>query len=179
MYQITFPTAGRSFLYDGSTSIWSEVQSGVGLIKRHQGNVGTMFNMNSYCGDYQTGNIYKIDSTVYTDYQITQPRIVQTRHIEDSGNMIAIDELFIDMETGVGLQSGQGSNPQIILNVSKDGGRTWGNDRFCSWGTVGRYPRAIWRRLGSSRDFVFRFTMTDPVKFVITYGAVVMRGIGR
>jgi hypothetical protein len=41
---------------------------------------------------------------------------------------------------------------------------------------LGNYhTRVVARRFGSSRDFVFRFRMTDPVKFVITSGAVSVR----
>lgn len=69
----------------------------------------------------------------------------------------------------MGVQSGQGSDPKIMLQVSKDGGQTYGNERTVSIGTVGSYQkRAIFRRLGSSKDFVLRVTMTDPVPFVIT-----------
>jgi hypothetical protein len=35
-------------------------------------------------------------------------------------------------------------------------------------GALGEYKqRAIWRRLGQSRDWVFKFRVTDPVKRVI------------
>ena len=108
-------------------------------------------------------------------------RLCQTRHIHDNGNMLAIDEIFLDLETGVGLQSGQGQTPQIMVSVSKDGGRTFGNERLMGIGQVGQYigPRATLRRFGASRDFVFRFRMTDPVKFAVTYGAAVTRGLGQ
>ena len=74
-----------------------------------------------------------------------------------------------------------GQNPQIVMQVSKDGGRTWGNERWTSFGMVGQYlgPRATWRRVGSARDFVFRFFVTDPVKFALTYAAATSRSAGK
>jgi hypothetical protein len=40
-------------------------------------------------------------------------------------------------------------------------------------GKIGFYLwRVIWRRFGSARDYVFSITMSDPVKFVITEGAI-------
>jgi len=59
-----------------------------------------------------------------------------------------------------------------MLQTSKDGGRTFGGERWKSIGQQGQYssPRVVWNRLGQSRDFVFQFTMTDPVKFVLTSG---------
>jgi hypothetical protein len=66
-----------------------------------------------------------------------------------------------------------------MLQVSRDGGRTFGAEKWVSIGKVGQYlsPRAIWRRLGSARDFVFQFTLTDPVKFTLIGGAASIRQI--
>ena len=178
MYQLNFPTANRSFLFDSLTSVWQEVQTGLDLITRDIGNIGISFNSYNYVADFNTSNIYQLSTTSFTDNGTPVKRQIVSKHIEMGGNMFGIDELYLDMETGVGLQQGQGSNPQISLEVSKDGGRTWGVQRWASMGLVGQYraPRVIWRRLGMARDFVFRFTMTDPVKFTIIRGAVSIRG---
>jgi hypothetical protein len=77
------------------------------------------------------------------------------------------------MEAGVGKTTGQGSDPIIMLQVSKDGGHTWGNEIWVPFGKIGEYRRrAVWRRLGRSRDWVFKFRVTDPVKtvFVAAWG---------
>ena len=180
-YVLTFPSANRTFLYDGSTNIWSEQQTGVQLIGRYNGNLSLVFNGLIYISDYSNGNIYQLDDEAFTDNGTPIMRLCQTRHIHDGGNMLAIDEVFLDLETGVGLQTGQGQTPQIMVSTSKDGGRTFGNERLMGIGQVGQYigPRATLRRFGASRDFVFRFRMTDPVKFAVTYGAAVTRGIGQ
>jgi len=90
--------------------------------------------------------------------------------------VFCIDELYFDMETGVGLESGQGSSPQIMIACSKDNGRTYSTDRYMDLGTTGTYlDRVITRQWGSARDFVFKIQMTDPVKFVLNDGAITMR----
>jgi Phage stabilisation protein len=180
-YVLTFPSANRTFLYDGSTNIWSEQQTGTGLIGRYNSNQSVIFNGQVYVSDATTGNIYQLSDESFTDSGTPIMRLIQTRLIEDQGNVLSIDEIFSDLETGVGLQSGQGSNPQIMVSVSKDGGRTFGNERLMNVGAVGQYvgPRATLRRFGSSRGFVFRFRMTDPVKFAMVYGAAVIRGLGQ
>ena len=173
MYQITFPVANRSFLYDLTTGFWSDVQTGVNLTARHFANFGIAFNTKTYCSDASSGTIYQMDDELYTDNGIPTKRQVTTRHIHMDGNMFGISELWIDMETGVGLSAGQGSNPQIMLRVSKDNGRTFGPEKWRTLGALGMYGTRVgpWRRLGMSRDFVFEFTMTDPVKFVIIHGS--------
>ena len=56
-----------------------------------------------------------------------------------------------------------------MVQVSRDGGRTFGAEIWLPLGKVGEYKKRVaTRRLGTARDFVFRIAMTDPVKFVLT-----------
>jgi hypothetical protein len=59
-------------------------------------------------------------------------------------------------------------DPQAMLDWSDDGGHTWSNEHWAGIGRVGDYAaRAVWRRLGRSRNRVYRVTITDPVKVVM------------
>lgn len=63
--------------------------------------------------------------------------------------------------------------PQLMLQVSKDNGNTWGSEIWQELGQIGQYAhRTCWNRLGRGRDFLFKFRMTDNVPLVITGGAV-------
>jgi hypothetical protein len=75
----------------------------------------------------------------------------------------------LDMEVGVGLDgTTQGTDPQVMLQWSDDGGHTWSNERWADIGKIGkRRTRVIWRRLGSSRDRVYRVMVSDPIKVVL------------
>jgi hypothetical protein len=46
------------------------------------------------------------------------------------------------MEVGNGLATGQGSNPQIGLEVSRDNGKTWGAQMWKAIGAIGAYASA-------------------------------------
>jgi len=60
------------------------------------------------------------------------------------------------------------SDPQAMLDWSDDGGHTWSNEHWASMGVIGDYTaRVIWRRLGRSRNRIYRLSITDPVKRVI------------
>ena len=170
LYQLTFPTANRTFIFDTTTGLWSETQTGLGLTGRHMGNLGITFLTNNYCSDATTGYIYQFSPTAYTDNGTPIKRQVTSRHIRNDGNWLTIGTLLLDMETGVSLEAGQGNNAQISCETSKDGGRTFGIPSSRPLGLVGQYrtPRVRWNRKGRAKDFVFRFTMTDPVKFIIT-----------
>lgn len=60
------------------------------------------------------------------------------------------------------------TNLRVGLEWSDDGGHTWSNKHFNSMGEMGEYSyRTIWRRLGRSRDRIFRLSFTLPLKAVI------------
>lgn len=175
IYQLTFPTENRSFAYDSTTGIWHEAQTGAAEVARHFANYGITFNSKNYVTDPTSGVIYLLDKDVYTDNGTTIRRQIFTRHIRSEGNQITLSEVFLDFETGVGLTTGQGSDPIVSVRVSRDGGRTFGNERFLPLGKLGEYSsRVIMRRMGSARDFVLQISMSDPVKFVLASGSAVV-----
>ncbi|MFS7035532.1 hypothetical protein, partial [Escherichia coli] len=75
----------------------------------------------------------------------------RTPHLWDKNNRERVfnQRMQIEFTPGVGLQTGQGQNPQIMMRWSNDGGQTWSNEHWQSVGLVGETKhRAIWRRLG-------------------------------
>jgi hypothetical protein len=64
------------------------------------------------------------------------------------------------------------------MQYSDDGGHTWSSERWTSLGNIGKYrTRAMWRRLGRSRERVYRVLVSDPVK-VVMIGAKLDYSIG-
>lgn len=64
---------------------------------------------------------------------------------------------------------GNAKNPVVMLEVSTDGGNTFGDERWANGGEVGHYGhRSIWYGIGCGNMFVFRFTISDRVKVIIT-----------
>jgi len=168
MYVLNFPTVGKSWLYDGSTNLWSKLSSGL-TQSQYLGNFANTFTVVSkvLVYDYANGNIYTINANTYTDNGAPIVREMSSRHIFDE-KYHSIGRIWLDMETGVGLVNGQGSNPQVMLKISKNGGRTAPVERWAALGKIGSYiARVIWNRLGAARDFVVTARITDPVKVVI------------
>ena len=68
------------------------------------------------------------------------------------------------LQAGAGLSTGQGSDPQLMLRWSDDGGHQWSNEHWVTAGALGTYrTRAIWRRLGNSRGRIYEVSGSDPV----------------
>ena len=179
MYQITFPSANKTWRFDASTQIWSEDSTGPTGTDRHIAQHSLVINGKTYLTDYRQNNpeVYELDPTAYSDDGAVIKRIVATRHLTRGGNIFTIDALRLEMETGVGISTGQGSDPQLMVEISRDGGRSYSPEQWIDIGAMGEYlARVEVRRCGSADDFVFRFSMTDPVKFVISRGVWKVHG---
>lgn len=173
-YQISFQSEAKTWLYDATTNAWSTLVSyGVG---RSYVNRATQFDFKVVGCDYRNGQLYVLDPETYTDNGNPIIRELITPHFfaNDSFNKLHIYRLRVDMEQGVGLAGGQGSHPQIMLQVSRDGGFTYGDEMWTTFGAQGEFlRRAEWRRLGVSRNYVFKFRISDPVKVVFISAAAI------
>lgn len=174
-YVLIFPSAQATWVYDVATQAWHE-RAGWdnGLFVRHRSNCQAVYNNEIIVGDFENGNIYAFDLNEYADNGDIQKWLRSWRALPMGQNDLKRSSqhtLQIDCETGVGINNGQGSDPQIILRWSDDGGHTWSNEHWMSMGKVGEYfRRAIYRRLGMTlklRDRVYEISGTDPVKIAI------------
>lgn len=173
MYQINFPTAGKSWLFDGSTDYWSELRYSTNA--RHRAEIGVEFVNRTIVSDYEDGKLYTLDPDALDDNGDAIIMELTGRHIHNKKRNVRIASLELGLEAGVGLATGQGSDPVAALQISKDAGHTFGPITFAGMGKVGEYrKRCLWRRLGVGRDIVPRITISDPVKRVITDATLVL-----
>ena len=169
-YVLTFPTADVTWCYDLATQLWHKRawRDAHNVLHRHRSNCCAAFNDEILVGDYSNGNIYALSQTEYTDNGDPLPCIRRAPHLTTDLKRQYFHDLQIQFQPGVGLQSGQGSDPQAMLMWSNDGGSTWSNQHWAGMGKVGEYKRrAIWRRLGQARDRIFQVEVTDPVFRVV------------
>lgn len=176
-YVLTFPSARATWCYDAATGLWHErgyFDTQNDMFSRDLANCHQFFNGVHVVGDYRNGKLYALDLDYFTDNEDTIKRIRAWRALPSGANNFNRTfqhELQIMFQSGVGLNSGQGSDPQAMLRWSDDGGHTWGNIHSKGMGKIGRSgQRVIWRRLGSTemlRDRVYELSITDPVKVAI------------
>jgi len=170
-YVITFPNADITWVYDLATQQWHKWlywDTPTATYHRHRANCGIAFANKNLVGDWENGKIYSLDFDQYTDAGSPIRRLRRAPHITTDLQRQYFEEFQIQFQPGVGLTTGQGDNPQAMLRWSNDGGSTWSNEHWTSIGRQGAYQnRAIWRRLGWSRDRIFEVAVTDPVKAVV------------
>lgn len=120
-------------------------------------------------GDRLTGKLYELSDDVYDDggSPLAMERIYT--HLSDEGKRLRFNNLEIGVEVGVGTQNGQGQNPVISMQLSKDGGKTWSDWYDTSIGRAGNFQqKVVFRRLGVAEQMTFKIRITDPVKRAIT-----------
>lgn len=176
-YVLTFPTQDKTWVYDLSASaamgqpIWHKRawrRAADNTLHRHRANCSAVFNGEVLVGDYENGNIYAFSRTTYTDNGDYILRRRRTPHVTSDLNRVFHHSLQIQFQPGVGLSTGQGSDPQALLTWSDDGGFTWSNEYRLPIGMRGKYKnRCIKRGLGEARDRVYNVDVIDPINAVV------------
>lgn len=166
--EVTFPTANASWVYDASTQLWhrrGRWNTSTGQYDADDGGCHCYgFGMH-LIGSRSSGVIYEQSSDIYEDGSAPLRWLRRSPHITADRQWLLFDRFELLVESGVGLVSGQGSDPLVSMRYSDDGGRTWSSERLRSMGTQGAYQQTLeWRRLGRSRQRVFEVSGSDPVK---------------
>lgn len=168
-YVLSFPTGDLTLVYDVASNMWHKRKSSdIGRWRAF----GTVFNgTKHYCGDYNDNSVYELDVDTYDENgdALIATRISQVVHKDR--RRLRVHRLELDVETGVGTATGQGSDPVIFMEYSRDGGHTWQNEQSRSLGKIGEYgARVYWINLGQARQWLFRFYVSDPVAVNISGG---------
>lgn len=176
-YHITFPSASVTWVYSDQTKAWhkrSYLNPNSGIEEQSLDYCALKFSNKYFVGDRKTGKIYWLTDTVFTDNGDTIKRTRTSQHFHSLNDRTRIGNFSINCESGVGSES-LGTAPSLALSVSKDGGHTFGSQRYRSPGKTGQYKsRLRWSRLGAAYNWTFKIEATDPVKWVImdTYADV-------
>ena len=176
-YGLYVPDLETSWWYDLTTQHWSERGTLLANSLRlpepdpefypWRPYVHTFGHGRHLVGSWETGTVYELDPTCYTDdaYPLVRRRVAPVLRQEQ--DWLTIARLRVMMETGVGLDGGvvPGTDPQVMLRVSRNNGHTWESARWASAGLQGHYGRTVeWRRLGRARQFTAEVTVSDPVQ---------------
>lgn len=170
-------TDDKTFAFDETTGFWHTRASG-NEDKRHRANCYCLFNGKRLVGDFENGKIYEYSLDAYDDDGEVMRAIRAAQAVHADRKQLFHYALEIEFEAGVGLTAGAGVDPKAMLQWSDDGGHTWGNEHWSDIGKKGKYAdRCVWRRLGQSRDRIYRVIIADKVKRVIV-GATLDAEVG-
>lgn len=178
-YVLTFPTANKTWCYQEGGE-WFELSSG---------NEGGRWIANSYAycyrkhwiTDYRNGNLYELDDLTYTENGDTIIRTRDTAPLhagllkpEWTGKRLEMNRLELMVETGIGSTT----EPEIVVQFSDDGGRTWSTQLTGTLGVAGEYMWKVeWFALGSFDTRLIRLQASGAFPYQI-YSAVADVEIG-
>lgn len=168
MYQITFPTAKKTWVYDLNTKLWHQraYYTEKDRFTYHHGQHYTQSGALHILGGIASGKLYLMSPEYYDDAGDPIHCVHTTTVNNNEFALIGVDAIETRCETGRATQSGAGSDPAISLQYSVDGGHTWSFSLPASLGEVGEYALPIrWNRLGYGREWIFRFTVVEPIAF--------------
>jgi hypothetical protein len=184
-YSINFPSGGKTFVLNESLGKqgWFELSSGMSN-GNYQGTSLIECYGKTFVADVENGNVYTLDAKTYTNNGETIKRVRTTGNVNSepfgvNGKLIQMSKAKFIMESGVGLISGQGENPRIMVEYSDDGGFTF---KHGSWPKVGRLGERTLQiqffNLGKFYDRIFRISTTDPVSYSIFSATIDLRLVG-
>lgn len=172
MVQLDLPASNRTLVFDISTGQWHERQSWTSNTAGNVVNLGRWRGSHALeiygkviLGDAFDGRIGELDWTVFTEYGGIMPMICRSTTLHADRKRLFMSRFELDMEAGVGLTTGQGSNPQVMLRYSRDGGKTWSKEELWrSLGKLGEYNKRLrWMKMGQGFQYTFELLITDPV----------------
>lgn len=163
-YCFTVP-GGKTFLYDVATGLWHR--------RKSEDMNGWRANCQAICygwnlfGDSETGTVWKLDSNVMTEGAARLIRERYTGCLHADGLPLFVHTVDLTVDTGnAALTGGQDETaPVIEMRYSDDRGRNWCGFKQRSLGSTGDYGKRVrWNQLGMTRQRVFHFRISDPVR---------------
>lgn len=182
---LTFPTGDKTFVYDLTTDEWHERayrNTNTGEYERILPEHATFFEGRNWVSNRADASVYEYSRSTYTDAGDAMAWERTFPYLDTKKGRAFWHSLEIGMETGVGLTSGQGSDPVIQIRWSDDGGKNWSNWHEMSIGKLGEYGKRVRiNRLGKSHSQgrVFQISGADPVVTNIFDNAVAEVDFGR
>ena len=169
-YELSFTNEDKTFIYDLTSNIWAQAME---LDKsRSTDNCHAFYNEKHYAGSSTERKIYEISSDFYSnDGENIYYEIISGHFADPHLRKLRIARVNLDILAGDELN--ENDLPEVFMSFSKDGGRSFSDKKTGSIGKIGqRLYRCIFRRLGSSRDWVFKFEFFGKTKFMV-FNAVV------
>jgi hypothetical protein len=166
-YQLTFPSADRTWVWDESTKFWHErvwIDTD-GEWHRHRANCAAFAYNTNVCGDWENGNLYAFDLDTYTDNGQPILYLRTFPHMTDNSFRVTYQRFVADMEVGTEAGTTTDNPPMVSLRWSDDRGASFGDPVMMPLGSAGQYDTSIqWWGLGMARDRVFEISWSAPVK---------------
>jgi len=155
---------GWTWVYDATTGKWHQRQS-YGAARWRCNHVMTFAGM-TLAGDKDSGTIYRMSRATHAEGSDPLVTEIIAPAAKAFPSDIIVDRLTLRTVTGTGLVPGDSatSEPVVMVQMSRDGGATFGTARHLSLGRRGDRTKVVESyRWGKAQSAVFRFTASAAV----------------
>lgn len=158
-----------TWIYDLSSQAWTRANSdGYAFWRAHLFcNIGDTV----LAADALSNQVWRMDPDRYTDGSDTFTKEF-TAFLSIPEGAVGLGNIEVTMTTGFSPRTGQGSDPLVGMQLARDGGRTWGPERFRGLGLTGQYNKRVrWNGCGMAtapNGLMAKFYVSDPVGFRVS-----------
>lgn len=179
IYTLTFPSANKTLAFDdaGEVANWTD-RAFWNTVSGEYEAWRPLFHAFAFEEarflDRMSGDVYRMSDNLATDVDGSGIRWMRRAPaLLNENKMLYWGDFELVCQTGIGKTTGQGSNPQVMMRFSNDGGRTWSPEAWRSMGAIGDYSvRVRWTRGGRGRKRAYEVAGSDPVRVMLA-GAIV------
>lgn len=118
-YQISFPTADKTWVWDDMTGLWHEKAwtDSNGIDHRHRAQCAAYAYGTNVALDWETGKLYAFDTTVFTDDGSAIKRVRAFPHIVNDGKRVFYTRFAADMQVGTSTNTTNAYNQDSPLDI--------------------------------------------------------------
>jgi len=183
-YIITFPSENKTYLLNEALGKqgWTNLSSTTQNLAYSATSAVEVYGKTFACsgGKWQRLDLdnYTQDTEVMLRQRTTA--IFQSKDFNLNSDSMVMSRLYLDVEQGVGLITGQGERPRLMVEVSIDGGRSFPHVAWMELGRLGEHTlRTEVDLMARGQSFIFRLNMSDPVPLTIKGAWLKVKGTGR
>lgn len=172
-FRIDFPAENVTWVWDSQTSLWFQIMTWISEDNEY---VAWRPRWHALAfGEHRmldaiAGSVHRVGRDLGFDVD-GRPirRLRRAPAIMDENGRVYYSSFELDLEPGLGLSTGQGSDPQVMYRFSDDGGKTWSSEQMMSAGKIGEYDKRVKaHRCGMGRRRVFEVSFSDPIPWRLT-----------
>ncbi len=168
-YMLSFPSGNETWLFNETAGMWTNLAFGTDGSHHLIASYEKIYNKHLVT-DRRNGNVYELDFNTFTDNGETIQRQRDTISVNGGtfgkpGSTVFMNWIRLEIESGTSLVTEESA---IIMQYSDDNGRSWSSERWQYIGAQGEYRhKLVWYGLGMFKNRMFRFRMSDPIKWVL------------
>ena len=173
-YVLSLPDIDKTYVFDTLTSMWHERawRDTAGDLHRYRGQHHAYDGKDNLIGDWQNGNVYALNSKVFTDDGAPVYRERTIDYLPNEKRNVS----YLRLELGMSVNASN-IDQEVFLTWTDDYTRTWKPPIARPLGKEDDpVKRVIWRKMGAGRQRAFKIYTTATTRCAISAAYIEVQG---